>query len=736
MFASGFFMKLRFSNGSAVAAAVVCGCLLGVGGCRRSPSGSVAAGGPPRTAAQDLQVNNLGALPGAIYQDQANSPIHWQPWTKDILLRAKGAKRLVFAVIAMPQQPGYQSVLAALTKDPALVDEINREYVPVLIDGDSVREVGLLAPGLCAEIRQGLQLPLFVWLTPAGNPVAWIPVPRAAAGKAAELFNQSHSMVNRMWKEDLADQADYVSKNSVSDNATRGERMSQRRNSMQASANPAADVERSLRQLASFYDPVSRSFDEAGGLFPAGSVDLLATAAMHPGLPAAVRSRCLETTRELLVDLLGSAMFDPLDGGVFTSRRGDSWALPEFSRDCVSQARAAVALIDAYRATGDAETLARALGLITFAEKTFSTTEGLFSIGAQTASETAAWLWTVEDIEKELPRVDAVWWIKATHMKGLGNLPSEADPRREFFRSNSLAMGKSLARLATEQGQTLEVFAPRYETARQKLLQVRNARLGQMGRDDCSHAPASFRMVSAYAAAFAVTGDREYREKALGLLEKCRVAFTEGPRLRQFSKPAPVTYGEGRAFLYGLALQAALDVNVITSDEKWLGWADDLASTAAELFTGSDYLKECPDDAKIIDLPISDTVMMFDDSTKGLLSFAECRLAEGDRPLVAGLAGLVVPLAASSADRPVLYTDLLQATLAREYKVTLAAGAGLSPEMLLATQRLPLRMIQRRNAKPVDLIPVGMVKLIFASGETRMISTPAALQEAVLPSTP
>ena len=197
-----------------------------------------------------------------------------------------------------------------------------------------------------------------------------------------------------------------------------------------------------------------------------------------------------------------------------------------------------------------------------------------------------------------------------------------------------------------------------------------------------------------------------------------------------------MTHGGGRAFLYGLALQAVLDVNVITSDEKWLGWADDLASTAAELFTGADYLKECPDDAKIIDLPISDSVMLFDDSTKGLLSFAECRLAERDRPLVAGLAELVVPLVASAADRPVLYTDLLQATLAREYQVTLVAGAGLSPEMLLATQRLPLRMIQRRHAKPADLIPDGMVKLIFASGETRMISTPTALQEAVLLSPP
>ena len=112
------------------------------------------------------------------------------------------------------------------------------------------------------------------------------------------------------------------------------------------SEQPAVDVVRSLRQLASLYDSYSRSFDEAGGLFPAGALELLSTAAIRPGTSARCpRPRALETTRELLTDLLPSAMFDPLDGGVFSSRRGASWALPSFVRDCPGQARVAVALI-------------------------------------------------------------------------------------------------------------------------------------------------------------------------------------------------------------------------------------------------------------------------------------------------------------------------------------------------------------------------------------------------------
>lgn len=241
-------------------------------------------------------------------------------------------------------------------------------------------------------------------------------------------------------------------------------------------------------------------------------------------------------------------------------------------------------------------------------------------------------------------------------------------------------------------------------------------------------------MVSAYAALFGVTGDEQFRKKAVALLERSKTAFSEGYRLRMFTSATPESIGHGRAFLYGLAMQAALDVSDITSDPKWLDWTEDLATTSAELFTGAGFLKECPDDAKIIDLPITDLVMLFDDSTAGLISFAECRLEEHARPLVASFSQLATPLATYTVNRPILHTDLLQATLAREFKVTLVLGPGLTPEMKLATERLPIRMIQRRGAKLNETVPVGAVKVVLANGESRIVSTPQALQEAVLPS--
>jgi uncharacterized protein YyaL (SSP411 family) len=726
-------MNSRIFLSTAAVVTTLCCLVLGTGGCRKGDD-SLTKNDPPVAIAPEFSTNALGLLPGAIHRSQTGSPVHWQPWTKETIARAKASNRLIFAVIAMPQQPGFQTVLAGLAKDTNLVATIHEHYVPVLIDGDASREVGLLTADLCAEIKRGVQLPLFLWMTPDGNPVAWTPVNKSAAAKVGDIFNQSHLVVSQTWADDIRNHKSYVLNNSALDNDNRRQRMSKRYESTVMSEKPGEDAVRSLRQLTSFYDPYSRSFDEAGGLFPAGSIDLLATAAIHPGLPPEVRSRCMETTRELLVDLLPSAMFDPLEGGVFSSRRGNSWSLPTFQRDCVAQARAAVALIHAYRATGNVRALSRALELIAFSEKAFATTEGLFSMGLADESDAAAWLWSVEEIEKELPPEDATWWIKSTGMKGLGNLPSEADPRREFFRGNSLGLDKSPAQLAVELGQAPEAFAQRFETTRKRLLKARSNRLGPVVRDDCSHAGATLRMVSAYAAAFGVTGDVKFRDKASALLDKSRLAFGDGPNLRLFSKGSPKSIGEGRAFLYALALQAALDVSVITTDEKWLLWCEDLASTATELFTGGGILKECSDDAKIIDLPVTDRVMLFDDSTAGLIAFAECRLADRERPLVAAFSNLATPLPLYSVERPILHTDLLQATLAREFRISVVSGPGISPELKLAIEQLPLRMIQRRAAKPKDEIPAGSVMVIAPKAEPRLVSSPEALREAVLPS--
>ncbi|MFZ9936601.1 MAG: DUF255 domain-containing protein [Luteolibacter sp.] len=723
-------MKSRLITKRAAAVALAGAIAAICGACRKADSADPREQLPQALIAPELMTNQLGTLPGAVYKNQARSPIRWQPWTEETLEHARNARRLVFCVVAMPQHSAFLDILSALESDVTIVNELNDGYVPVLLDADAAREFSILTSDLCAEIRQPVGLPLFLWMTHEANPVAWIPMFSEKASKISEMFLQSHTMISQMWRDDPG----YVISNSRLDNESRRARFEARKNVKVMSEKPAEDLLQGLRQLASLYDPLSRNFDETGGLFPASTLELLASASVNPGLHRDLRDTCLATTRNLLKDLLGSPMFDPLDGGVFSGRRGASWTLPNFAKDCITHGRVAKALIEAYRATGEPLALERALGLIAFAEENYAAAHDLFAIGLTPPTPPEAWLWSVEDIGELLGPEDAQWWIQATGMKGLGNLPSEVDPRREYFRANTLALNQNPAQIAASSGFNPQAFESRFQAARATLLDARKARIGRVTRDDSPNPSATLRMVSAYAAAFQATGDEAYREKALRVLRSARERFTDGRFLRAFVSDAPATVAAGRTSLYALSMQAALDVAAITSDESWLIWAEDLATTAAELFSGEELLKECPDSANLINLPVTDLVMLFDDSTAGLISMAECRLAELGRPLVRDFSKLATPLPTYARERPVLHTDLFHAALARHYGITVVHGGDLTPEWKHAIERLPPRTVHRRQARAGESIAPGVVELRFGpDGRKVSVASPEALARAILP---
>lgn len=675
-----------------------------------------------------LQTNRLEGLPGEVYRTQADSPIRWQPWTRKSLELARDSKRLVLALVVMPQQPTFKEILAEMESNGNIVEAINEDYVPILIDGDAVREAGLLTADLCAEIGSGLQLPLMVWMTPDASPVAWIPVPGSRSASIEEVFTRSHSMVMRMWMDDK----NYIASNSRMDQENRRNRLAERRESRVMSDQPETDSIRALRQLTSLYDPLSRTFDEIGGLFPTGSLDLLSTGARLEHVPDDIQDRSRSVLEDLTSDLLRSPMFDPLDGGVFSSRRGSTWFLPGFYRDCGTQARVVCALIGAYGVTGDELVMERALGVLEFAEQAFKTKEGLFRLGSEAVGSTEDWLWRMEDVREILTDEEAEFWVRASGMEEIGNLPSEVDPRREYFRANSIRFAKTAAEVAQETGADLEEVKEKVSSARRKLLKTRAERLEHSRRIAEPNAAASFRMVSAYAGVYRATGDETYRERAIRTLEAARQHFSDGPRLQLYAGDAAPSLVAARAFVYGLALHAALDVGAITLEETWLRWADDLATTTAEMFSAEDYLKESPPEADLLRLPVSDTAMVFDESTAGLISAAEARMEALGRPMLNSFATLANGLPAAATVSPILHTDVIQTSLLRHYGTKLVYGSEVRAGLRSAISRVSPRLETTVYRPDAAVLEVGGVARVNPDGTAVPISSFAEILDPSL----
>ena len=686
--------------------------------CRKpaTEAGDSAPTAPTQVA--ELDENRMQDAPDGLLASRAASPVHWQHWEPSVLQSAAKARRLVFAFIGSAQYPGCVEALDAIDRDPALVARLNQEFVPVLVDADLCRESALAAGMLCQEIKQPVSFPFILVLSPDGNEVTWRPVAFSPGTDLRTLFEGAADVISRMWVES----PDYVSRNSGDDHANRLARLPKPDS---APANPAERDEflrRATRQLVSLYDEDIGTLSGTGGLLPLGVLQCLASAVLDPATPPDIARRSQEAVRTFGAAILQSPMVDPLDGGVYSSRRGGAWDHPMPNRTCLTQARAARALVTLHAATADPRALEVALGTVRFAEAEYATADGLFSRQRQPASTPAAeWLWTVEQVEQALDPSEAALWKTLCKLEPLGNLAIESDPQRQYFRLNSLGFRSTLAVAADKLRLAPEEATRLFASGREKLLAARLTRVPQAPPATAAAASPSFRMVSAYAALFTATGDSAWRDKALTLARACRQSFSKGALLVEQIPTMPDTVCDARAFTYAIAIQAALDLAEVTLDENWRTWAGDLATTTAENFVDSEgRLVEARPAATPLRLPLEDRVMLFDDSTAGLMRMNLARLQALDQPPPPAIAPWIRSLPAF-ADYPVVFTDSILATSFARSRVIVELPADPSPEWRDTACRLPLDRIARRIGKGRD------ARIVHPDGKSSPLASPAEL---------
>lgn len=684
-----------------------------------SPNGTEAR----PAAAPELTTNRLHDAPQGLLAARANSPVNWQPWHPDLLRHAAGSQRLVFAFIGAGHYPGCVEALDAIDRNPSLVARINREFIPVLVDTDFAREAALAAGMLSLEIRQPVSFPFLLVLSPAGDEVSWRPLNFAGGSDFHLLFDGAVDLVSRMWAED----PDYVARNSTADHAQRLERLKSAEPPI-----PAAERERVLRtatrQLVSLFDEDVGSLAGTGGLLPVGSLQCLASAALDPGTPPDLAARCRDAVKAFGDTLLDSAMIDPLDGGIYSSRRDRSWNLPMPLRTCMTQARAVRALVTLHAATGDSRTLETALSAARFAEEQFATPDGLFAPQRQPAPYPGdAWLWTSEQIDQTLNPDEAAVWKQVSGISDLGNL-GESGGR--FFRLNSLARRQSIDNAAQSLGIPLEEASRKIESGRTKLLQARAARCPTPPAIKQASAAPTFRMVSAFCALFTATGDPAWRDKAVATARTARSTFSKGALLAEQPGPNADTITDARAFTYALAIQAALDLAEITLDEHWRIWAGDLVTTTAEHFIDdAGHFTETRASSTPLRLPLQDRVMLFDDSTAGLMRMNLARLQALGQAPPPTLAEWSTVLPDYSL-QPVVHTDTMLAESFGASRRIVELPANPTPEWRDAACRLPLDRIGRRISTSTT------ARVVHPDGSETTIEHPAALANAALATPP
>lgn len=563
----------------------------------------------PTIIAANLNSNQMGQATTSLLRRQAASPVHWQQARPEVLADAKNARRIIFVCLVSSLQPESQKVLDELAASPALVETINNSYVPVLVDAQANREFALAANLLANEMRRPVSVPFFMWLSPEGNPIAWIPLQE----KWVPTFENSDSMVKAVWKESY----DYVLSNSREDAKLRTKRIA---SSLKADGGTAPNAGEIVRDLSTLYDEGSRQFDQSGGLFPAGMLECLALAATQEGLSSSTREMAGTAARGATLRFLNSALVDPLEGGLYHSRRSQDFDLPNFQVSTDTEARAVVALAACHRLGNMPEAKEAAEQFTRHLREHCMSQDGWYihSLSLNPAAENPG-LWTTEEIDAKLSPEERKVFTAVTNVSSLGNISLDSDPQRRYFRFNSLARARKLADVATKLSMPEAQLGEIYHSATRKLSKARIDRDGSPLREEAIYLRTQCRVISALCAAFTLTGKEEYRKDATSLFQRINKEFITSDRQLVQILGAPPYSATARALDYAVMIQASLDLYQITADPALIASCSDWFGVISDRYLNNGSLTELPTGMEWLQVPVVDMQMVFEESTVGLL---------------------------------------------------------------------------------------------------------------------
>jgi uncharacterized protein YyaL (SSP411 family) len=614
---------------------------------------------------------------------------------------------MLLVYVTSTQQMAATKVFDAILRDPQTVREINDQFVPVLVDGDANREMGILAAMLCSEIKKPLSFPFMMWLTAEGDPVAWLPLDANAADDATiSRIQQSQSVVIDMWNSDR----EYIEKNSAFDNANRRARYKAPAVKTSLPSENQALLLAMFRQLHSQFDSISGNIDGMGTLLPTSIQECFTQVASHPVLDEMTRQRARTLISGNARALLNSAAVDAIDGGFYTSRTDSNWSTVTLDRNGLMQTRAIQSLAMIGQALDDASILNAAEKAMQFHEANFALDGGLYAnIAAISLMAKEAYCWRIETLKSTLDASEFALLKHYYDWQEMGNVPPESDSKGEFFRLNLLVPKHDLADSAAHQSITVQQAQALLNSAHAKLSVARKKLLETSALPPkVAQAQVTLQTASAYASLFTASGKEEYRAKAVAVFAAFRQAFHRENGMHFFQDSLYPTTTLARAGLIALAQQTALDVYDITLDEAALTYADSLSALLAKDYIVDGNLEEVPASARFINLPITDQTMIFDKSTVGLVKQNLSRMQQLSREILVSLYQAAQLSLEKIEQSPVVHTDYLLGLLYQENHAILSVPADAGENLRQAVTRLPLRLFTRK------VVPGNGGKVIYS----------------------
>ena len=392
----------------------------------------------------ELASNRLTNEPSDFLRGHAKSSIHWQPWSPQILDFAERSQRLIFVFVGSTTHA--QSTTFTKLLESKFADEINKKYVPVLADLEVDPSLALACNHLATERQEPISFPYLLWLSHEGNPIAWLPVSSDDEENLLIGFRRAQNTVQVIHNKSNR----YIVENSRYDNKRRETQISAENELNEEDQKLRPEREHlflSAQNLTDLYDSIDQTFDNTGGIPPGNLITTIARLSEHPASPARFKRSSQTAAKESIQLLAKSAIRDPLDGYFFSRRNSQTFAIPALSKTLNTQAEMLSAITSAPPTPASQIALEQLLdALATSPLQSQAITPGEMN--------ELAYFWSIESLKKILTEEELTVAKAAFNLRGLGNVPNTDDPRRTYFRRNTLGLSRFGAELAEATGKS------------------------------------------------------------------------------------------------------------------------------------------------------------------------------------------------------------------------------------------------------------------------------------------
>jgi hypothetical protein len=544
---------------SAMGIFVACLVLSGGGVCRADAEGA--------EVSKTKHKNRLGGSTSPYLLQHADNPVNWYPWGEEALARARKEDKPLLVSIGYSSCHWCHVMERESFENEEIAAVMNANFICIKIDREERPDLDEIYVNAVAMMTGSAGWPLNVFLTPDLKPFF-----------GGTYFPPEDRFSRPGFKRVLLYVADLYKnhRDQVDDAAKRvGEALKALAPETPLVENLNREViTAAVRELAGTFDSKEGGFGSAPKFPRASTLTLLLRYHYHTGDAEALRMATLT-----LEKMARGGMYDQLGGGFHRYSVDAEWLVPHFEKMLYDNALLAVIYIEAWQLTRKPLYGRVAREILDYVLRDMVDEGGGFH-SAQDADtegeEGKYYAWRAEEIDKILPAADAklfkeYYGVTAEGIAGGNNiLHIETGP--EAFAKRLKMKPVDLQR--------------RIDKMRRALLAVRRKR-ARPGKDDKVLADWNGLMVSAFARAHQVFGNKEYRVAAE------RAADFILTRMRGKGGGLLHAHRAGRSHLdaylddYVFVIQGLLDLYEATFDVKWLGASRDLADAMIKRFWDS-----------------------------------------------------------------------------------------------------------------------------------------------------